>query len=67
MNSSLAQVDLGRLVLSFAIIVGFLLVFLTLVRSIEIPIRIYMDKRRRKDNESNSNTKSTKSSSEKGF
>tara|TARA_Y100001968_G_scaffold21755_1_gene17210 strand:+ start:52 stop:249 length:198 start_codon:yes stop_codon:yes gene_type:complete len=65
MNLSLAEVDLGRLVLSFAIIVGFLLVFLTLVRSIEIPIRIYMDKR--KDNQSNGTTKSSNSSSEKGF
>ena len=48
MLKTLAEIDLGRSILSFVIILGFFLVLLTVVRSIEIPIRIYLDKRKEK-------------------
>ena len=49
MLKTLAEIDLGRSILSFVIILGFFLVLLTVVRSIEIPIRIYLDKRKEKE------------------
>ena len=63
MLKTLADIDLGRSVLSLAIILGFFLVILTIIRSIEIPIRIYLD-RRKKGISSNSNTEEKE---EKGF
>ena len=62
-----SEIDLGRSVLSIAIILGFFLVFLTLIRSIEIPIRIYLDKRKSNLEESNSNDQLTKEQKNKGF
>ena len=47
-SKELAQIDLGRLILSGAIILGFFLAILTVIRSIEIPIRIYLDKQKEK-------------------
>tara|TARA_Y100001968_G_scaffold155898_1_gene142408 strand:- start:2413 stop:2619 length:207 start_codon:yes stop_codon:yes gene_type:complete len=64
MLENILQVDLGKLILSLAIIAGFILAILTVVRSIEIPIRIYMDKKKRMKEE-NSINKEDKS--DKGF
>ena len=44
--NALSELDLGKTILSVALGVGFFLVGLTIVRSIEIPIRIYLDKRK---------------------
>ena len=64
MLDKLSQLDLSKVILSLAIIVGFFLAILTVVRSIEIPIRIYMDKKKRIRQESLIN-KADKS--DKGF
>ena len=42
---SLAEINLGSSILSLAILLGLILLVLTLIRSIEIPVRIYLDKR----------------------
>tara|TARA_Y100001970_G_C13607548_1_gene543262 strand:+ start:183 stop:386 length:204 start_codon:yes stop_codon:yes gene_type:complete len=47
MLKTLSEIDLGRFILSGSILLGFFLVFLTLIRSVEIPIRIYLDKRKK--------------------
>tara|TARA_Y100001968_G_scaffold326929_1_gene370941 strand:- start:3061 stop:3267 length:207 start_codon:yes stop_codon:yes gene_type:complete len=44
--NALSEIDLGKTILSIALGLGFFLVGLTIVRSIEIPIRIYLDKRK---------------------
>ncbi len=41
-----SRIDLGRSILSVVIIISFILVLSTILRSIEIPIRILLDKRR---------------------
>ncbi len=42
---SLSSIDLGSTILSIAIALGFFLLAATIFRSIEIPIRIYLNKR----------------------
>ncbi len=46
---TLSKLDLGSTMLSVAVILGFIGFILVIVRSIEIPIRIYLDKRRMKN------------------
>ena len=64
MLENLSQIDLGKLILSLTIIFGFFLAILTVVRSIEIPIRIYMDKKKNIKKESTINKEDK---SDKGF
>jgi len=46
---SLAHIDLGQSLLSIAVVIGFLLTMAVVFRSIEIPIRIYLDRRKKMD------------------
>ena len=62
---TLAEIDLGKLVLSGAIIIGLFLALLTIVRSVEIPIRIYLDKKKVK--ESKLSNKVILTDKDKGF
>ena len=62
---TLAEIDLGRFVLSGAIIIGLFLALLTIVRSVEIPIRIYLDKKKVK--ESKLSNKVILTDKDKGF
>tara|TARA_Y100001968_G_scaffold322779_2_gene359452 strand:+ start:131 stop:334 length:204 start_codon:yes stop_codon:yes gene_type:complete len=64
MLDNLSQIDLGKLILSLAIIIGFFLAILTVVRSIEIPVRIYMDKKKSRKEEISINKEQN---TEKGF
>ena len=64
MVENLSQFDPGKLILSLAIIVGFFLAILTVVRSIEIPVRIYMDKKKSRKEEISINKEQN---TEKGF
>ena len=43
----LSGIDLGQALLSIAIVIGFLLTLAVVFRSIELPIRIYLDKRKK--------------------
>ncbi len=53
--------DLGSTLLSIAVLIGFLGFVLLIIRSIEIPIRIYLDKRKKnQDSANNSNQDSDK-------
>ena len=47
MLEKLSQIDLGKSILSISILLGFFLVIVTVIRSIEIPIRIYLSKKKR--------------------
>ncbi len=47
MLDKLFEIDLGKLILSLSVALGFLLAIVTLIRSIEIPIRIYIDRKKR--------------------
>ncbi len=43
---ALAQKDLGSILLTIVLYIGFFLMIVTIIRSIEIPIRIAIDKRK---------------------
>ncbi len=43
----LSKVDLGSFLLSVAVVIGFFGFLVLIIRSIEIPIRIYLDKRKK--------------------
>ena len=55
--------DFGSSLLSFAILIGFFLVGAVLFRSVEIPLRIYLDKK----NQIKRNNESIKFNDSKGF
>ncbi len=55
--------DLGSTLLSVAVLIGFLGFVLLIIRSIEIPIRIYLDKRKKKQDSANNSNQD----SDKGF
>ena len=55
--NALSEIDLGTTILSVALGLGFFLVGLTIVRSIEIPIRIYLDKRKANKTENQDKSK----------
>ncbi len=48
----LSQIDLGSTLLSLAVILGFFGFVILIIRSIEIPIRIYLDRRRKNNSDS---------------
>ncbi len=43
-----SQINLGQSLLTIAVILGFFLTLAVVFRSIEIPLRIYLDKRKNK-------------------
>ncbi len=45
---SFSQIDLGSFLLSIAVAIGFFAFIVLIIRSIEIPIRIYLDKRKQR-------------------
>ena len=49
----LAQIDLGTAILKIVILLGFFLVGVTIFRSFEIGIKIYLDKRKKKGSSTN--------------
>ena len=49
MLETLSQIDLSKSLLSISILLGFFLAIVTVIRSIEIPIRIYLDKKKRSE------------------
>ncbi len=53
----LSDIDLGSSLLSASLALGFFLLFLTIIRSIEIPIKIYIAKRKNSGESSQSNQK----------
>ncbi len=59
---SLSNIDLGSTLLSIAVIIGFFGFVLLVIRSIEIPIRIYLDKRKKNNSSSVNNKPKDKSS-----
>ena len=61
-----SKLDLGSTLLSVAVIVGFFGFVLVIIRSIELPIRIYLDKKRKKA-ESQNDSESNGSEDKKGF
>ena len=60
---SLSERDLGSTLLSLVVAIGALLFCITIIRSIEIPIRIFLDKRRKQI----SNSTDSEDSTPKGF
>ena len=48
---TLSEVDLGSVLLSIAVAIGFILISVLIFRIFEIAIRIYLDKRRSKAEE----------------
>ena len=64
---SISELNLGNSILSISLLIGFFLLFVTIIRSIEIPIRIYLDKKRTKIKDTSKVIDVTKAKEAKSF
>ncbi len=61
--NTLSQLDLGSVALGIVNLIGFFLFVILIIRSIEIPVRIYLDKRKKSTIQSDND----ETTEEKGF